>query len=553
MFYTKYRPQKFSEISRPNEAADALSKQVSTNKTVHAYLFVGPRGTGKTSTARILAKSLNCSKLSKDGDPCDKCEACVAIREGTFLDLIEIDAASNRGIDDIRELKNKVRLAPVMGKNKIYIIDEVHMLTSEAFNALLKTLEEPPKNVMFILCTTELHKVPDTIKSRCQVFKFKRATVQQIVSKLENISKVEKIEVTKSDLERIARASMGGFRDAETLLQQISEGEIKAEALLSTGSWEDYIEFVDYLLAKDPASAIKLVNKLYEEGVDLYVWCGDLLKYLRDLLLVKSGVSADFLEVTAEALTEITSQTSRIQTSQLIFILDNFIKAYNNTKTNVISQLPIEIAIVQVCGYDNSETVVKSAPNTNPKVTPTAPVKKSETKTDKEPEKEEEVKDNKAVEDLTETLTDLTVSISEVAADSDADEPQEAIIELDLVKEKWTALIEKMNDLNRSLLALLKASKPMKIEGKSLVLEVFYAFHKERLESPKNRKLVENALKDIMNVELNLKCFLSDDKPAKLKSNEVGVLTDMNIMMPSGPQIVDKSAVLGMLDGELPL
>src|SRR5688572_5377656 len=173
MFYTKYRPQKFSEISRPNDVADALSNEVLNQKTVHAYLFVGPRGTGKTSTARILAKALNCKKVDKKGDPCGKCETCEAIKNGTYLDLIEIDAASNRGIDDIRELKNRIKLAPSVGTNKVYIVDEVHMLTSEAFNALLKTLEEPPKNTTFILCTTELHKVPDTIKSRCQVFKFK--------------------------------------------------------------------------------------------------------------------------------------------------------------------------------------------------------------------------------------------------------------------------------------------------------------------------------------------------------------------------------------------
>jgi len=160
MFYRTYRPQKFSEISKPNEIAETLQTQLRAGKTAQAYLFTGSRGTGKTTTARILAKALNCKKLDKNGDPCDACESCLAIKEGNYLDLIEIDAASNRGIDDIRDLKDKVKLAPALGKRKIYIIDEVHMLTNEAFNALLKTLEEPPKHATFILCTTELHKVP---------------------------------------------------------------------------------------------------------------------------------------------------------------------------------------------------------------------------------------------------------------------------------------------------------------------------------------------------------------------------------------------------------
>ena len=184
MFYRKYRPQKFSEISKPNDAAAALSNQITSNKTGHAYLFIGPRGTGKTTTARIFTKALNCKHLSKEGDPCDKCDSCKAITEGRFLDLIEIDAASNRGIDDIRELKDKINLTPVSAKYKVYVVDEVHMLTMEAFNALLKTLEEPPRHAVFILCTTESHKVPDTIKSRCQVFKFKRASIKQLVERL---------------------------------------------------------------------------------------------------------------------------------------------------------------------------------------------------------------------------------------------------------------------------------------------------------------------------------------------------------------------------------
>ncbi|RJR28053.1 DNA polymerase III subunit gamma/tau [candidate division WWE3 bacterium] len=528
MFYTKYRPQKFSEISRPNEAADALSKQVVTGKAVHAYLFVGPRGTGKTSTARILSKALNCPDLDKNGDPCDKCSTCDDIRKGSFLDLIEIDAASNRGIDDIRDLKNKVRLAPTSGKNKIYIIDEVHMLTNEAFNALLKTLEEPPKHTTFILCTTELHKVPETIKSRCQVFKFKRATIKQLVTKLEYISKQEKIKISTEDLERIARASLGGFRDAETLLQQVSEGEIKIDSLLNNSSWDSYIEFVDYLTQGDVSKAIANVNKAYEDGIDLYVWCGDLLKYFRDLMLLKSGVPDDFLEVPTDILESLKKQVVHLETADLLLIIENFADAHSLIKNNTIPQLPIEIAIIKVCGRQGGsykkQTIIPPEPVSGPK-----------------PKKEKTSISNEQSNDTQESeLTNSDESHLDAAVDVAA------------VKEKWTVVIEKMNDLNRSLLALLKASNPVKVEGRTLVLEVFYAFHKERLESPKNRKMVEDVIRDIVSADINIKCILSNEKPKKLKGNEVGVLTDINVVMPATQKIVEKEAVLGMLDGELP-
>ena len=244
MFYTKYRPQIFSQISKPNDVAEALANQIKSGKTGHAYLFVGPRGTGKTTAARILAKALNCENISKSGDPCDECKVCSSIKLGSFMDLIEIDAASNRGIDDIRELKDKIKLAPSSGGKKIYIVDEVHMLTTEAFNALLKTLEEPPAHAVFVLCTTEDHKIPETIKSRCQIFKFKRATTNQIVEKLKHICKKENVKMKDEDLLKIANASAGGFRDAENLLQQIIEGELDVDSFVGVSSKQIYIDFV---------------------------------------------------------------------------------------------------------------------------------------------------------------------------------------------------------------------------------------------------------------------------------------------------------------------
>lgn len=553
MFYTKYRPQKFSEISRPNQVADALTAQVLSQKVGHAYLFVGPRGTGKTSTARILAKALNCEKLDKNGDPCCKCSSCLQIASGSYLDLIEIDAASNRGIDDIRELKNKIKLAPTQGKNKIYIIDEVHMLTTEAFNALLKTLEEPPKNTIFILCTTELHKVPDTIKSRCQVFKFKRASLQQIADKLEKISKAEKIKISRKDLEHIAKASMGGFRDAETLLQQISDGEISVEALLSSSDKQQLVDFIGYLYSKDISSALILVNKIYEDGGDLSVWVGELLKYLRDALLIKSGVSADVLELPEELLLDIKKQIEPISVSWFVFVLNKFLDTPLKLKNSIISQLPVELAVVEICGYtgmDDSQIKKINLPKT-PAPVSTPPKTLNATKITKEPES---IKPEPSVS-ISSKLKPTPVSVAVAApiedvSEFDSAEELEIALELSHIEEKWQEVMQKVDEINKSVLGLLKAGKPIRVEGRFLVLEVFYAFHKERLESPKNRSIVEKALKEIFSAPISVRCVISTEKPKKLKPGEVGVLTDINVV---GVDKMDKAAVLDMLDGGLPL
>lgn len=539
MFYTKYRPQKFSEISRPNEAADALSKEVMSGNTVHAYLFVGPRGTGKTSTARILSKALNCLDLDKNGDPCDKCSSCEAIKKGSYLDLIEIDAASNRGIDDIRELKNRVKLAPTAGKNKIYIIDEVHMLTTEAFNALLKTLEEPPKNTVFILCTTELHKMPDTIKSRCQVFKFKRATIRQLVTKLEKIVTEEALTVEKPDLEKIARASLGGFRDAETMLQQVSEGEVTVDSLLNVGSREKYLEFGEFLFKKDTAAAIKIANKIFDEGADLYVWSGEFIKHLRDMLMLKSGISFELLELPDELLSEIKEQAASVDLPWLLATLEVFVEAQAKIKTSFIPQLPVEIAIVKVCG--NTSVAIQSdfskAPqspkssNKNQKSMPSSEIKDgTAAQLEKEPSQM----------DSGNTLGESGEEVSDEASLS-------VIIEISLVAEKWGSVMSRIENINKSILGLLRAVKPVAVEGRFLVIEVSYAFHKERLEAPKNREVVERVLKDIFDADMRLRCVMSAEKPKPMNPREVGVLTDINVVA------IDKNAVIDMLDGGLPL
>lgn len=500
--------------------------QVKTGKTAHAYLFVGPRGTGKTTTARILAKAFNCKDLKSNGDPCDKCENCVSIKTGNFLDLIEIDAASNRGIDDIRDLKDRIRLAPSVGSRKVYIIDEVHMLTNEAFNALLKTLEEPPVHVSFILCTTELHKVPDTIKSRCQVYKFKRATVAQLVEKLSNITKEEKAKVSKEDLKNIAQASLGGFRDAETLLQQVVEGNLDAETLLNIGSRDSYANFIDLLIERRTNESIKLVNKIYDDGVDLYVWAGELIKYLRDLLFISARAEEGLVDTSEDVYEKMKKQAFEYEVRDLVRILESIMKAQNMIKSSFITQLPLELCVVEVCGGNNSNS--ESVPENKP----IKPVLDTKTKDDKASQPK--------VDDIDEARDEKT--------EVEVETIEEAILEFNVVEDKWPEILKKMSTINSSVQALLKSGRPVSVEGRYLVLEVMYSFHKERLESKKNRELVEELLKEELGCPARLQCRVCKTGPKK-DSRETGNLTDLNVIAPT----VTPDNALDLFDGSLPL
>ncbi len=544
MFYTKYRPQKFSQISRPNQAADALSVQIKSGKTAHAYLFIGPRGIGKTTTARILAKALNCENPLPEGDSCAKCNFCTQIQAGNFTDLIEIDAASNRGIDDIRSLREKVKLAPVNGKIKVYIIDEVHMLTSEAFNALLKTLEEPPKHVVFILCTTEEHKVPETIKSRCQVFKFSRATVAQIVKKLELICDAEGVKVftdqaeftkskakkkiLQSDLQKIAKNSNGGFRDAETLLEQFVESD---GIYLDDGKTTPE-EFVYLVLAKKQKEALVALDALYEQGADIQTFSLNVIYFCRDLVLYSSGVEKAHFSVEAQ---KILADTNLLELSKFLNLL---IDAHSKIKTSVIPQLPLELVVVQYCAAETP--AVK-----NEKPTKTKP-------TNNDASDYDTVLSVEMLKNANLQVIDSETSVEESPQDQLEEDVTILAQLLDEVMQKWEDIIKTASQLNNSVTAILKACRPIKVDGEYLVLEVMYKFHKERLESTKNREFVEQAILAHTKGIKSIKCVLTAQSPKTMSKFETGDLTDLNIS-PVSQSSINKDNATGFFDGGLPM
>jgi len=464
-FYLKYRPQNLSQLDLV-AVREGLIKVVKSNKILHAFLFTGPKGIGKTSAARVLAKAFNCQKRKKSGDPCNRCAICRSITDGTALDLIEIDAASNRGIDDIRDLRRKIKLAPARCQYKVYIVDEAHMLTKEAFNALLKTLEEPPAHAIFILCTTEPGKLPDTIISRCLHFNFHKAKPDEVVGSLQKVVKGEKLQVAKGVLEAIARSADGSFRDAQKLLEQLSMSGPKisltdAQELLEQTENLNPQKLFQALVKADVRQALQEIGRVAEAGSDLAFYTQQLLDRLRVSLLARVGISEGAAAETLQGLS----------LGQIKLLISLFSQSYKEIKFSPIPQLPLEMAVVEFCGQTEAPPAKsKERPSIVEQPKP-APVTKTAA-----PKKNGEF------------------------AKLDA---------------KWNDILEQVKPLNHSVQALLRASRPADFDGQKLTLEVFYKFHKERLETAKCREIVEQVTSQILATPVRLSCVLGKKKEKK--------------------------------------
>ena len=366
--YRKYRPQKLEEVVGQEHIKKALKNAIELNKISHAYLFTGPRGTGKTSTARIFAKSLNC-KEGPTINPCGVCENCIDITNSTPMDVIEIDAASNRKVEDAQNILEKVMYAPVNSRYKIYIIDEVHMLSTTAFNALLKTLEEPPKNVIFILATTEVHKVLDTIKSRCQRFDFKRITTDDIVKHLRYISDKEKINITDDALFTIAKNSAGGMRDSIALLDQLSvlDGEEAISTddinnLLGRLSFDTLNSLADKIVDSKPQEAIEELENIYNSGNEPVQILTNLMDYLKNLLIVKNCRKEIVFELTQAndaQVKSLSAQAENVETHQIVFLIDKCSEYIKELKLTNNPRLWLEVAIIDLANLAENTSLVE--------------------------------------------------------------------------------------------------------------------------------------------------------------------------------------------------
>ncbi|MDD5147634.1 MAG: DNA polymerase III subunit gamma/tau [Candidatus Daviesbacteria bacterium] len=506
-YYLKYRPQALSELIGQETVKQNLLSGFKNNKLSHAYLFVGPRGTGKTSTARILAKMVNCE--DQDKAPCNKCSTCISITDGSNLDLIEIDAASNRGIEDIRSLREKIKLAPSSAKKKVYIIDEVHMLTTEAFNALLKTLEEPPAHVIFILATTELGKIPQTILSRVQRLDFKLATPEELLEILTKIVKKEKIDIDEEALKILIKKADGSFRDGVKLLDQISAigGKITAKSIdenFKSSQFENILNFIQNLKNKNADAGLLDIGKYMENGGDIKELTLSLMDVLRSLILIKNGVGEQLVKhrLTEDKYRKLLRIAENFTNQELILDLNILQGSLEKLKFTSIPSLPLELAVVEICSFTSAVILESDERRTigsrDSIATPTAPLQNDKIETT-----DEQIQPQSSI------IKDPP-SISHPLS-SNSDSP-----DILKIKEKWTFVLETIRPFNFSLEALLRSINVRECTDTSVIMEVPYSFHQRILEAPKNKDLLESILSDILGRSIRISTILGNH-PSKVE------------------------------------
>jgi len=479
--YRKYRPQSFDEVVGQEAVVRTLKNAIISGQVRQAYLFAGPRGTGKTSLARILAKSLNCTHgptVTPDGT----CHACLAIAAGTSLDVIEMDAASQRGIDDIRDIRDRVVLQPVEGRYKIYILDEAHQLTDAAWNALLKLIEEPPPHLVFVFCTTDLSKVLSTVRSRCQTFVFQRPRLQDLLKRLRMIADKEGIQVPDQALALVARAARGSYRDAESTLDQLAaatENDVSVQSvlqLLGTVEEEALFRLCDLVVDRDTAGALTFVEELSEQGHDIGRLVTELIEHLRQLLLVQHmGEVPDTLPVTEETRERLRAQANQLGEATVIRLLDLLAVAVDDMRQGGDPRLPLELALVKVTRpaadlsresvafrleqLEQSATRLAPSPQPELKHAPPAPVAKA---------------------------------------------PD---VELEQLQEAWSrTIVPAVAERSIPISTVLGEAHPADLSGDTLTVEfpASASFHRQLAEEPKNATMLADALYEVTGRRLAL-------------------------------------------------
>lgn len=499
--YQKYRPKTFSEIIGEDHIRDTLKEAVKNNKLTHAYLLCGPRGTGKTSTARLLAKALNCKEVFESyksgkkgsGDPCNKCQACLEINNGRALDIIEIDAASHTKVDEIREVIERANFAPTSLNRKVYIIDEVHMLSNSSFNALLKTLEEPPNHVVFVLATTEAHKLPATIISRTQRFDFKRVKKQDLISNLKNIAEKEGIKIDSESLDLIAVSAQGSHRDAIGFLEKIASNAKKidkalTQSILGIAEMNEILQFVGAIFNYNPEEGLKIAHRLYENGIEMRQFNQNVLELLRKILLFK--MSERFLfEDTEENLTVIEKLSTQKTKVEIVKIIEIFMTTANNLKDVMYPILPIEIAVVEAT---EQKQVASSK-------------EQGKSKDQKTSEKVEIKKENHVEIKNINTETKLETPEKESQNPDTVPAPV-----FQMTGDIWEKVIKLVKKENTTLSALLRDAKPIEVTEKEVVIGVKFPFHKDRISEPKNLKILEKVYYEVTGNNCIIKCRIAD-------------------------------------------
>ena len=530
VYYRKWRPGSFAELVGQEHVATTLRQSLKQARVSHSYLFCGPRGSGKTTTARIIAKAVNCLDL-RDGDPCNACTICSTINDGRFMDIVELDAASNRGIDEIRDIREKVNFSPAQGSRKVYIIDEAHMLTDAASNAFLKTLEEPPAHVMFVLCTTEVQKILPTIVSRCQRFDFRRIPSELIYNRLAGIAEAEGVTVEPEALRLVARYASGSLRDAQNLLEQLvvsygdGVGLLQVEDLLGLGHGERWLDLVKYLLMGNTAASLGVINQAAWDGTDLRQLHRQTLELLRAVLLLHwgSGDSLDIADHVASQLRELIDQLPPWRIMKAVKTWGEV-----NTRYDAPSTLPLELAVVDICqDQATPPTGLVERTSPDPARTSPPPAPRPAAPGPARPPVQPRARETKP--DLTDAPQPAPIRQPEVAAtgakeavNQPATAPSPTGSGGDLA-EAWMATVKALarhKGKKYNLGALLRncRSDAITLDGDTLVLAFTHRTHMERMQEemddPQGRKLVTEIVTRFFERPYEFKLTLLEDNGA---------------------------------------
>ena len=520
--YRRWRPRTFTDVVGQDHVTDVLRGSIREGRIGHAFLFSGPRGTGKTSTARILAKALNCAK-GPTPDPCDECEECKAINAGLSLDVIEIDAASHGGVDDVRVLRENAVLAPANARTKVYIVDEAHMVSTAGWNAFLKTVEEPPDHIVFVFATTEPNRVLPTIVSRCQRFEFRRVSTAAIAAHLGRISVEEGIKADDSALGLIARHADGGVRDALSILDQLAAtGSVTPEAtrrLLGGAPVDVMFDFTDALVSHDSAAALRVVAVLVDEGADLRLFVRQVLEHLRALFVVQRvDDPSDLLDATDETQARLSAQAEHVAGAQLVHLLRLFADAQAEMRQQAPPRLAVEMATVRAT-VPEADTTAASAlarierlerlldvggasQSTRPAAPPAT----------EEPPPQPKVRKARPADDPAPAATQRDSSDATKASATSAPAGIGAtdLVDLDKIRRDWPLVLDEVRKVRKSLHALLSEGRPRSLEEGRLQLECRYDFHARQLIEAKNAAVVAEAIRSVFGITLKLVTTVGD-------------------------------------------
>ena len=571
----KWRPQKFEDVVNQKHVVLTLQNALKTNRLANAYLFAGPRGIGKTTIARILAKAINCDNGPGD-NPCNECDSCKDITEGRSLDVLEIDGASNRGIDEVRNLRESLKYAPNPGKYKIYIIDEVHMLTTEAFNALLKTLEEPPSRVMFMFATTEPHKVLATIISRCQRFDFKRISINEIIEQLKHICSQEQLDIDDESLHLIARKAEGSLRDSQSLLDQaISFCGKKIVAndiidILGVIDWEIYFNFTNCILNKDLKAAFQLVEDVFNNGLDLVEFLLGINEHLRNILITKTVGSVDFIEASDNFRQKYKELTAHFEEQDLLRLIQIVSDAQYGIKRSANPRLFLEMVVTKMIQLDKVQkidTLIQNIDSLKEKIfegksvaaeNPTGnstqanhakvPLASYNIKTDQKKSSETEknvVRDRGEAQNSQTIVKKKTIETSSKQIEEAPD--SEPSISLAMIEQQWTLIIEEIKKQKIALGSFLNEGWPERIDGNelSVAFGMENGFHISSIN--RNRRSIEDIIREVIGAPIKIKCIQSQQTAEKttVVSNGNSYVEKLGQKIPLIKTIIDE------FDGEL--